>query len=275
MAPAASAPPLSAPPPVATPASLPAPAPALPGWVLPTGLVLALLAGGGAWTSWQTQQRVHSLEMELVKRQQDSGEQSAEARVLARQSDEIARDAAAKVALMEARVSEVALQRGQIDDLLQSLSRSRDENAVSDIDSAVRLAIQQSTLTGSAERLAESMDQGRAFAATIAALTGIEMPARPLPVAVGVAARSLDLPAEEIIAHYLHGFAANLISAATRFLPLGQAQAQAALAGLHPLIAQTANRAAIADREALETGCFGADLAAMRHETLDVRIFRT
>lgn len=153
MAPAASAPPLSAPPPVATPASLPAPAPALPGWVLPTGLVLALLAGGGAWTSWQTQQRVHSLEMELVKRQQDSGEQSAEARVLARQSDEIARDAAAKVALMEARVSEVALQRGQIDDLLQSLSRSRDENAVSDIDSAVRLAIQQSTLTGSAEPL--------------------------------------------------------------------------------------------------------------------------
>ena len=151
MAPAASAPPLSAPPPVATPASLPAPA--LPGWVLPTGLVLALLAGGGAWTSWQTQQRVHSLEMELVKRQQDSGEQSAEARVLARQSDEIARDAAAKVALMEARVSEVALQRGQIDDLLQSLSRSRDENAVSDIDSAVRLAIQQSTLTGSAEPL--------------------------------------------------------------------------------------------------------------------------
>ncbi len=128
---------------------------------------------------------------------------------------------------------------------------------------------------GSAERLAESVDQGRAFAATIAALTGIEMPARPLPVAVGVAARSLDLPAEEIIAHYLHGFAANLISAATRFLPLGQAQAQAALAGLHPLIAQTANRAATADREALETGCFGADLAAMHHETLDVRIFRT
>ena len=49
--------------------------------------------------------------------------------------------------------AEVALQRGQIDDLLQSLSRSRDENAVSDIDSAVRLAIQQSTLTGSAEPL--------------------------------------------------------------------------------------------------------------------------
>nr|WP_173807031.1 uroporphyrinogen-III C-methyltransferase [Leptothrix sp. C29] len=120
---------------------------------MPLGLVLALLAAGGAWTSWQTQQRVHSLEMELVKRQQGSSEQSSEARVLARQADEVARDAAAKVALMEARVSEVALQRGQIDELLQSLSRSRDENAVSDIDAAVRVALQQSTLTGSAEPL--------------------------------------------------------------------------------------------------------------------------
>jgi urease accessory protein len=66
-------------------------------------------------------------------------------------------------------------------------------------------------MAGSAERLAETMDQGRAFAATVAALTGRDMPPRPLPVAVGVAARGLALPADEVIAHYLHGFAANLI----------------------------------------------------------------
>ncbi|WP_374633448.1 urease accessory protein UreF [Paracoccus sp. (in: a-proteobacteria)] len=130
-------------------------------------------------------------------------------------------------------------------------------------------------LAGSAERLAETMDQGRAFAATVAALTGAAPAPHPLPVAVGLAARGLALPADEIIGHYLHGFAANLIAAATRFLPLGQAQAQKALAGLHPLIATTAARAALAGPEALESGCFGADLAAMRHETLDVRIFRT
>lgn len=130
-------------------------------------------------------------------------------------------------------------------------------------------------LAGSSERLAETMDQGRAFAATVAALTGRQQTPYPLPVAVGLAARGLDLPADEIIAHYLHGFASNLISAATRFLPLGQAQAQCALAGLHPRIAELAKRAAKADPDALESGCFGADLAAMRHETLDVRIFRT
>jgi uroporphyrin-3 C-methyltransferase len=126
---------------------------ALPSWVVPIGLVMALVAGGSLWIGWTTQQRVYSLEMELVKRQQGSSEQSSEARVLAKQAEEIARDAAAKVALMDARVAEVALQREQLGDLMQSLSRSRDENAVADIDASIRVAIQQSTITGSAEPL--------------------------------------------------------------------------------------------------------------------------
>jgi urease accessory protein len=129
-------------------------------------------------------------------------------------------------------------------------------------------------LAGSAERLTETLDQGRAFAATVSAL-GNPVPALPLPVAVGMAARRLDLPAPEIIAHYLHGFAGNLVSAATRFLPLGQAEAQGLLAGLHGGIAETAERAAEAGVDDLAISCLGADLAAMRHETLDVRIFRT
>ncbi|MDS9467234.1 urease accessory UreF family protein [Paracoccus sp. MBLB3053] len=128
---------------------------------------------------------------------------------------------------------------------------------------------------GSAERLTETMDQGRAFAETVAALSGEAHPTRPLPVAVGVAARGLGLPPDEVIGHYLHAFASNLVSAATRFLPLGQAQGQRALASLHDTIAETAARAAQADRDALATCCLGADLAAMRHETLYVRIFRT
>jgi uroporphyrin-3 C-methyltransferase len=130
-----------------------APSPALPSWVIPVGLVLALVAGGSLWMGWETQARVHSLEMELVKRQQGSSEQASEARVLAKQAEDVARDAAAKVALMDARVSEVALQRDQLDDLIQSMSRSRDENAVSDIDASIRVAMQQSSITGSAEPL--------------------------------------------------------------------------------------------------------------------------
>ncbi|MFH5775667.1 urease accessory protein UreF [Paracoccus sp. NGMCC 1.201697] len=156
---------------------------------------------------------------------------------------------------------------GWIDAVLLSLALTGE-----DPDDLAQLARAQA---GSAERLAETVDQGRAFAETVAALTGHDVTPRPLPVAVGLAARDLDLPAPEIIAHYLHAFAGNLVSAATRFVPLGQAQGQKALARLHPPIVRTAERAALAGRDALETCCFGADLAAMRHETLDVRIFRT
>ena len=60
--------------------------------------------------------------------------------MLARQAQEGMRDAAAKVALLEARVAEVAVQRSQLEDLIQSLSRSRDENLLVDIEAAIRVA---------------------------------------------------------------------------------------------------------------------------------------
>jgi uroporphyrin-3 C-methyltransferase len=63
------------------------------------------------------------------------------------------RDTAARLALTETRVAEVALQRAQLEELMQSLSRSRDENLVVDIESAVRLALQQAQVTGNIEPL--------------------------------------------------------------------------------------------------------------------------
>ena len=130
-------------------------------------------------------------------------------------------------------------------------------------------------LAGSAERLAETVEQGRALARTIAAITGTPQPPRPLPVALGVAARDLGLPVAEIVAHYLHGFAANLVLGAMRLVPLGQAQGQAMLAGLAPVILDAAVRAAEGGPDLLDGCAIGADLAAMRHETLGTRIFRT
>ena len=127
----------------------------------------------------------------------------------------------------------------------------------------------------SAERLRETIDQGEAFARTVAALTGQAALSGPLPVAFGAAAAGLGLPAAQVIALYLHAFASNLVSAAVRFVPLGQTEGQAALAALHPLIASLAETASTLGTDALESAALGADLAAMRHETLDVRIFRT
>jgi len=130
-------------------------------------------------------------------------------------------------------------------------------------------------LQPSAERLAETLDQGAAFAATVAALTGRDHPARALPVAVGEAAAPLGLPAAEVIAHYLHAFAGSLVSVAVRFVPLGQTAGQAVLGGLHRPIAALAARAVRADEDDLGGAALGADLAAMRHETMATRIFRT
>jgi len=119
-------------------------------------LLLTLLALALAWT---TQQRVKSLERELVRRQADSQTQAAEARVAARGAQELARETAAKTALVEARVTEASMQRSQVEELLQSVSRSRDENVVADVEAAVRVALQQSALTGSAEPLVATLKQ--------------------------------------------------------------------------------------------------------------------
>ncbi len=125
-------------------------------WILAGLGVLALAALALAWN---TQQRLKTTELEIVKRQQEAGTQSAEARVLARQAEASARENAAKVALLEARVAETSLQRSQLEELIQSLSRSRDENVLSDVDAALRLALQQSAITGSAEPLLAALRQ--------------------------------------------------------------------------------------------------------------------
>jgi len=119
-----------------------------------TALSLAALV-----LAWQGQSRVHALEEELVRRQAQSQGEAQEARNVAKQSQDLTRDTAAKVALLDARLAEVALQRGQLEELMQSMSRSRDENVLGDLDSALRVALQQTSITGSAEPLVAALKQ--------------------------------------------------------------------------------------------------------------------
>jgi len=121
--------------------------------------LLAALAAAAVMLAWNTQQRLKSMEAELVKRQQDSGSQATEARTLARQAELTARETAAKLALLEARVAETSMQRTQLEELIQSLARSRDENVLADVDAALRVALQQSAITGSAEPLVLTLKQ--------------------------------------------------------------------------------------------------------------------
>ncbi|MFT3689668.1 urease accessory protein UreF [Paenirhodobacter sp.] len=130
-------------------------------------------------------------------------------------------------------------------------------------------------LAGSAERLRETEEQGAAFARARGEMTDARVEPFPLPLAVAQAARGLELPDMQVIALYLHSFAANLVSAGVRFMPLGQAAGQRVLAALHPLIGILAERALDATRADLATSAFRADLGAMAHEVMDVRIFKT
>lgn len=119
------------------------------------------------------------------------------------------------------------------------------------------------------ERAAEMRDQGAAFAACATAL-GLATPDLPYPVAVGAATAALPLPTAEVIALYLHALAAQLTSAAVRFLPLSATEGQRLIARLAPAI----TRAAEGPHD-LTSGHLAADLAAMAHETLQPRIFRS
>lgn len=122
-------------------------------------LLLALLASTALVVASNAQERIKSLETELVRRQQDSGSQATEARTLARQAEQVAREVGAKMALLEARVAETTLQRSQLEELIQNLSRSRDESVLAEVDSAVRVAMQQAAITGSAEPLVLTLRQ--------------------------------------------------------------------------------------------------------------------
>jgi uroporphyrin-3 C-methyltransferase len=133
-------------------------------WLLLTGAV----AVAGVVMSALLWQKLGNIQEELARRSTDSTAQAIEARTLARQAQDGTRELTVRLALLETRLSEVSLQRSQLEELMQSLSRSRDENLVVDMESALRLAQQQAQLTGSAEPMLaalKSADQRLARAA--------------------------------------------------------------------------------------------------------------
>ena len=134
--------------PDAAPAAVPV---AARSFVVPKRLAYAVLALSAAAlvVSGLLWQKLGNIQETLARRSQESGAQAIEARALAKAAQDGTREVAARLSSQENRISEVSLQRAQLEDLMQSLSRSRDENLVVDIESALRLAQQQAQLTGS------------------------------------------------------------------------------------------------------------------------------
>jgi urease accessory protein len=74
---------------------------------------------------------------------------------------------------------------------------------------------------------------------------------------------------------YLHGFAANLVSAGVRLVPLGQTDGQIATARMATIVADVARRAPLCDPDDLGSAAPLLDLYSMCHETQYTRLFRS
>lgn len=145
------------------PAPAPAPpAPARPGPLRPWwAWILALLATVALLMAAWAQQRLGQVEKALVKRQEASQRDATEARLLAKEAQDAAREATARSTLLEARIGEVAVQRGQLDELMQTLLRSRDDYLIAEADSSLRAAVQLAAISGSAEPIVAALAQAR------------------------------------------------------------------------------------------------------------------
>ena len=134
----------------------------------------------------------------------------------------------------------------------------------------------------SRERQAETLGQGAAFALAasvwgvplLAALLDAGGPA-PYPVAVGALAAAHGVAEDDAALGLLHAFAANLVSAAVRLVPLGQTAGLRVLASLEATAAEVAADTSTATLDDLGGACFRSDIAAMRHETQYTRLFRS
>jgi urease accessory protein len=159
---------------------------------------------------------------------------------------------------------------------------ANEHGASEELDELVEFA---SAFRGSSETALESRQQGSAFLQVTRRAWPHklldELAARlndnPVPhcvaVAVACAAHGIDL--EQALAAYLHAFAANLVSAGARLIPLGQTDAQVGIAQLAPLIAKVRERALLTGLQDLGTAAPRLEMASLRHETQYTRLFRS
>ena len=137
---------------------------------------------------------------------------------------------------------------------------------------------------GTAETALESMAQGTAFTSVtqsawpeprFAAFAARHPRRLAHPVAFGAAAGFQGIPLRPALAGWLAAFAANLVSAGVRLVPLGQTDGQIATAALHPAVEAATEAALAADLDRIGTAAPMLDLLSMRHETQYTRLFRS
>jgi len=172
---------------------------------------------------------------------------------------------------------------GRIDGAL--LAAAWRATADDDRDALDGIAALASAWRGTAEMALEARQQGASFLAitrtawphpALDAFAQRHNGQAALAVAVGVATASHQVPLRAVLTAFLHAFAANLVSAAVRAIPLGQSDGQRALASLEPAVAAGAASAeAVDDLGAIGSASPLLDWCSMRHETQYTRLFRS
>ncbi len=137
---------------------------------------------------------------------------------------------------------------------------------------------------GTEELALETMAQGRAFLDITSKSWPCEAldslvkvwPEQPAyPVVVGVAAAGHGVSLEDTAAAYLHGVAANMVSALVRLVPFGQTDGQILTARLEPVVIETAGKALKMPLEEISNSCMMIEISSMQHETQHTRLFRS
>jgi urease accessory protein len=139
-------------------------------------------------------------------------------------------------------------------------------------------------LAGSRERRLETTGQGNAFLAAVKAAWAraeIDRVEQRLvgdvayPVAVALAAGAHRIELRATLEAYLLAFVSNLVSAVVRLGVIGQSDGQRVIAALIPGVRELAHAAEHSTLDDLGGAVFRADLAALHHETLYTRLFRS
>ncbi len=202
-------------------------------------------------------------------------------------------------AVEESTVTEAESLRAWISDVMRYgsgrsdailLARVHEAFLAGDLSAVREMAELAVALQPSKERHLEATAQGAAFVVALeAAWPAVDAMAERLSalkgdggvslwayaIAVGVHSAAHDIDAELAVSAYLHAFAANLVSAAVRAVPLGQSDGQRVIAALESVIAEVAGEAQAASLDDLGSASFCADISSQLHETQYTRLFRS
>jgi urease accessory protein len=156
-----------------------------------------------------------------------------------------------------------------------------------DADALARVVERARAMRATAEMALETEAQGAAFLETVRAAwphpwldewAGAldDAGARPpYPVAVAAAAALAEIPLAPGLSAFLHAFAANLVSAALRLIPLGQTDGQRAIEALQPVVLKAAADALARGQDDWGGAAALVDWTSMMHETQYTRLFRS